>query len=105
MSKKESVYKTGSVTITVHYGYDAHSITFSGRTYDRVRSGKPTTIKGQGFYWDEDRDQDFWYFNTIEPGSIGVFTEGGGEIYSGRLDDGGVEVGREERGSANLSQC
>jgi hypothetical protein len=95
MTKKKSPYKTGSVTISVDYSYDVHEITFSGRTYDRVCSGKPIIINGQGFHWDGEPAQDYWAFNggygKNDPGRIGVSTEGGGDIYNGRLDD--LEVG------------
>jgi hypothetical protein len=104
MTKKRRAYATGTVMITVPAGdHDIHWITFSGRTYNKVCSGKPITIKGQGYHWDGEPDQDVWNFNTNEPGSIDVSTEGGGDIYSGRLDDGEVFVERGEPGSSEPS--
>jgi len=102
MHKKGSRYKSGSVTITVDYGYDIHSITFSGRTYRRVCSGKPITVRGQGFHWDGDPDQDYWQFNVNkcgeqDPKALYVYTAGGGEIFIGHLNDGEVSISLKSR--------
>jgi len=90
-------YVSGTVTVTVDYGYDIHSIKISGRTYRRIQGGKALTIKGQGFHWDATPDQDFWQFNTAkaddpDAGAIYVYTLGGGEIFIGNFQDGRVWV-------------
>jgi hypothetical protein len=105
MTTKQRSYKKGRVTITVSYGYDIHSIEFSGRTYERVCSGKALTLKGQGFHWEGRPDQDFWQFNTNWsgeriPGALYVYTADAGEIYMGRLDDEEVWIDREQKTDA-----
>jgi len=92
MTIQREKYKTGSVTITVDYGYDIHSIIFSGRTYTRIMSGKPVTVKGQGFSWEGISDQDYWQFNVNkqgigEQGALYVYTADGGEVFIGNLND------------------
>ena len=99
MSETTRQYKTGTVKITVDYGYDIHSIEFSGRTYNRIASGKEVTIRGQGFYWDESLEQDYWQFNVSkqgvnEQGALYVYTADGGEVFIGNLNDGEVVVDR-----------
>jgi len=84
---KTGKYKSGTVTISVDYGYDAHRIEFSKRTYNRIHSGKPVTVKGQKFHWDGRPDQDYWEFNQDSPGSLSVYTADGGAIYEGTLSD------------------
>jgi hypothetical protein len=96
MARKSASNKSGSVRVTVDYGYDIHSIEFSGRTYARILAGKALTINGQGFHWDGIPDQDYWHFNAETAGFIYVNTEGGGDIYSGHIDDGEVRVEIEE---------
>ncbi len=85
--KLQRKFKSGAVTITVDYGYDIHSIRFSRRTYDRIKAGKPVTIKGQGFHWEGEFDQDEWCFNVDGPKAVTVTTYGGGTVFDGTLDD------------------
>lgn len=85
-------YVTGRVTITVDYGYDVHTLIISGRTFDRVKSGKPLEVKGQGFDSEGERLQDYWAFNTRERGSLEVTYEGAGEIFIGELASGEVTI-------------
>lgn len=80
-------YKSGTVTLTVDYGYDVHSIILSGRTWGRILAGVPVRINGQGFSWEGEPDRDYWLFNVDEPGSLRVETYGGGHIYKGCIDE------------------
>ena len=89
---KNKAYKSGTVTVTVDYGYDVHTVELSGRTYTRVLTNQPLTIKGQGFQWEGEPDQDHWHFNEEQPGSILIDTDGGADIYSGYLEDDEVDV-------------
>lgn len=86
--KQGREFKTGAVTVTVDYGHDVHSITFSGRTWARIEAGKPVTIKGQGFHWEGCPDQDYWQFNQDAPGSLCIYTHDGGDVFIGHRDDG-----------------
>jgi hypothetical protein len=83
-------YLTGSATVTVNYGYDIHSIECSGRTLRQILKGRAVTLRGQGFWWDGQPDQDYWTFNEVEPGSLYVHTEGGGVVFDGNLANGEV---------------
>ena len=80
-----SKYKSGEVTITVDFGYDIHSLTISHRTYMRILKGVSLTLKGQGFYCEGEREQDYWAFNETDPGSLWVYTEEGRDIINDEL--------------------
>jgi hypothetical protein len=90
MNKKR--YKTGTVTITVDYGYDIHSLRLSKRTHDRIVSGKSAEIHGQGFHWEGEADKDIWFFNRDAPGQLYVTTDSGGDIFEGTLKDAHVDI-------------
>lgn len=87
IKKPVSKFNTGTIMITVDTGYDEHSIEFSGRTFDRISSGKHLIIKGQGFHMDEDGIyQDYWEFNRDSRGSLYVYTDDAFQIYDGDMD-------------------
>lgn len=88
----KKLYRTGSIRVVVDYGYDVHEVEFSKRTYNRIVTGKIVTLRGSGFSWEGERDQDFWAFNFREQGSLDVYTGNGGEIFAGHLGDGEVFV-------------
>lgn len=84
--------QSGTVVITVDYQYDIQSIRLSGRTYARIKAGKPVTIRGQGFFNEERWEVDRWRFNHGEPEAIQVNTDEGRDIFEGNLDAGDVWV-------------
>ncbi|WP_005031710.1 hypothetical protein [Holophaga foetida] len=84
--------QSGAVVITVDYQYDIHSIRLSGRTYARIKAGKPVTIRGQGFFNEERWEVDRWRFNHGDQGTVCVFTDEGRDIFEGYLDAGDVWV-------------
>lgn len=73
--------------ITVYNGYDQHSVRLSGRTLERIQSGKLVRLRGQGFHVEGRREADFWTFNATEPGSILVDTDEGREVFEGNFAD------------------
>jgi len=87
-------YETGSVTVTVDYSYDVHSITFSKRTWGLIDRGFPINIKGQGFNVEGLVEQDLWTFNDLTRGAraVEVTIDEGREIFCGSLDDHEVSV-------------
>lgn len=85
-------FKSGTVTISVAYGYDLHKIVMAKSTYDRISAGKEVRRNGQGFYTCQGREQDEWNFNITEPGSLYICTVEGRDIYFGNMDDGEVRV-------------
>ena len=85
-------YKTGTICITVDYGYDIHNIIFSGRTYNHILAGKTLTINGQGFPVDGFTEQDIWIFNEEHPGSLSIITVEHRDVFSGDISDAEVEI-------------
>lgn len=75
--------KSGSVTLTISYGYDIHQITMSGRTYKRFQNGVTFEMKGQGFPTEEGVEQDYWTFNNSPDARIIVECDGGRDVYRG----------------------
>lgn len=75
--------KSGTVILTISYGYDVHQITLSGRTYKRFQSGSPFEMKGQGFPTEEGVEQDYWTFNSSPDARIIVECDGGRDVYRG----------------------
>lgn len=75
--------KSGTVTLTISYGYDIHQITMSGRTYKRFQSGASFEVKGQGFPTEEGVEQDYWTFNSTPHAKIIVECDGGRDVYRG----------------------
>ena len=49
-------------TITVEWGYDQHSITLTERNWARVKTGKPLSIRGKGYWYEGDFFWDYWHF-------------------------------------------
>ena len=78
-----------SVTLTVNYGYDTHSIDISTDVFLKIQSGTNIELQGKGFSIEGDLTQDFWNFSDR---SIHVFCENGFEIFNGSLDDAEVYV-------------
>lgn len=89
---EEKQYKTGTVILTIDYGYDIHSLRMSKRSYERISAGEPTTIRGQGFRWEGTTDRDLWIFNREQAGALYVTTASGGDIFIGHLSNATVEI-------------
>lgn len=79
--------KNISITLTVDYGYDTHSIDISIDLFKKIKSGLSIELKGAGFHIEGEITQDFWKFND---GSVHVLCDNGFEIFSGSIDD--IEV-------------
>jgi len=82
-NKSLSPSSTASVTITVEYGYDVHSVKVSSVSYRKFLAGEHFEIKGQGFLVEGDEEQDFWVFNKSESERIIVYCDSGRDIFSG----------------------
>jgi hypothetical protein len=79
------MHKTGTVEITVSYGYDIHTIKLSRRTFDRILRGDKVEIEGQGFPTEEGWTQDRWIFTTNERGEVDVrvYCDDSRDVYLG----------------------
>lgn len=78
-----------SVTLTVNYGYDTHSIDISTDVFLKIQSGFDIELKGKGFSIEGDLTQDYWNFTNR---SVHVYCENGFEIFIGSLDDADVQI-------------
>jgi len=81
MKKK---HKSGTVRITISYGYDIHWIELSQKTFSRIQKGKKVEIRGQGFSTEEGSTQDHCVFNHKEPGGVHVWCDDGRDLYKER---------------------
>lgn len=84
--------KSGRARIAVDTGYDVHFLTCAARTWMRIQRGKELVLRGPGFPVEDHVEQDYWAFNTREPGSVWVFTVEGFEVFLGNIADGEVSV-------------
>lgn len=82
-----STPKSGWAEITVHNGFDQHSVRLSGRTLARIQAGKLVHLRGQGFHVEGSMEADTWAFNGTAPGSILVDTDEGRVVFEGNFAD------------------
>jgi hypothetical protein len=80
-------HQNGRVRLTVNYGYDIHSIEMPASTWRQIQAGKEDMVKGQGFYIEGVRAQDFWIFNTVEYNHVWITADDGFDVFSGGLDN------------------
>jgi hypothetical protein len=78
MAKK---YKSGTMRITISYGYDIHWIELSQKWFSRIQNGKRLEIKGHGFPTCDGYTQDHWVFNHKEPGWVHIWCDDGRDLY------------------------
>ncbi len=57
--------KTASIgaEITVVWGHDPHTIVLNPADWQQVKAGKPLTVRGDGYVYDEQWFGDIWRFN------------------------------------------
>jgi hypothetical protein len=81
--------KIKSVTLTVEWGYDTHSVTIGQRNWQKVQAGKAWGTRGEPYYYEGKRFGCYWAFNGRgQPGSLIVsYGNGGGEGYCGAWAD------------------
>jgi len=79
-----------SATISVQWGYEIHSITLTPRNWARVKSGKPLSIRGKGYYYEGKHFWDYWDFAGGLEGSL-VVSYGDGVGFDGNLRAARIE--------------
>ena len=88
----KTVPKTGklkSVTLSVEWGYEIHSLTIGPRNWAKIQAGKKWGAAGETYYYEGERFGCYWSFNDRgEPGSLIVsYGNDGGEGYCGDWAD------------------
>jgi len=74
--------------IIVEWGYELHSITLIPRNWRKVKSGKPLSIRGKGYYYDGEFFWDYWTFSGGISGELIVtYGDDGGTGFEGNLFD------------------
>ena len=78
--------KLKSVTLSVEWGYDIHSVTIGPRNWAKIQAGKEWGTGGETYYYEGERFSCYWDFNCRgEPGSLIVsYGNDGGEGYCGK---------------------
>lgn len=60
-----------TITLSIDYGHDVHSVELDRRLYDAFKAGQIVSLQGQGFlYDDEGRQEDHWVLD----GTTGTIT-------------------------------
>jgi hypothetical protein len=77
--------KLKSVTLTVEWGYELHSLTIGPRVWQKIKAGKEWGTRGKTYYYEGERFGCYWSFNGRgKPGSLVVsYGNDGGEGYVG----------------------
>jgi hypothetical protein len=83
--------KSGSVRISVEWGYDTHDIVLTQRNWTHVKRGGKLRIRTRGF--SEDGPQwEYWNFDSGLAGKLIVeYGEDGGQGFDGELRDAKIE--------------
>jgi hypothetical protein len=78
--------KLKSVTLSVEWGYDIHSVSIGPRNWKKIQAGKEWGTSGKTYYYDGERFSCYWDFNARgKPGSLIVsYGNDGGEGYCGK---------------------
>jgi hypothetical protein len=81
--------KLKSVTLSVEWGYEIHSLTIGPRNWAKIQAGKEWGTGGETYHYEGERFSCYWDFNGRgEPGSLIVsYGNDGGEGYVGTWAD------------------
>lgn len=71
--------------ISVDYGLDVHSVTTTKAVMEKISSGSPIIIVGQGFSIEGEASKDVWSFHCTAPGSLEIECNDGHQIFIGAL--------------------
>ncbi len=78
-------------TIAVEWGYELHEITLTPRNWSRVKSGRPLSIRGKGYYHEGEFFWDYWAFGGGLDGALLVsYGDDGGIGFEGKLRDADI---------------
>jgi len=86
------VPKLKSVTLSVEWGYDTHSLTIGPRNWQKIKAGKEWGTPGETYDYEGERFGCYWSFNSRgKPGSLIVsYGNDGGEGYDGDWADADI---------------
>lgn len=77
---------TVTAEITVEWGYEEHSIVVTAENWERIKSGEPVHLRGEGYYHEGEFFQDEWFFGGGVDGTLEVsYGDDGGVGYAGSL--------------------
>ena len=88
-----------SATITVEWGYEAHSMTLKPEDWSKVQAGEPLEVTGDGYHYEGEFFTDYWEFNLTGKGSLKVqycssdseSMQGMSEGFIGSIADAGID--------------
>ena len=82
-----------AASITVEWGNNVEvSLTLSQQNWAKIKSGKPFSIRGKGYFYEGKRYQDYWSFGGgLEGSLIVVYGEDSGVGFDGRLSEAKIE--------------
>jgi hypothetical protein len=85
--------KLKSVTLTVEWGYELHSITIGPRVWQKIQAGKPWGTRGETYDYEGERFGCYWDFNANgNPDSLVVhYGNDGGEGFTGGWSEADVQ--------------
>ena len=79
-----------SVTVTVVWADEPHSVTLRDDHWERVLAGFPLVVAGPGYVYDGIRFQDEWCFAGGLAGTLEVLYDDGGVGWTGPLDEADI---------------
>lgn len=70
------------VTLSVEWGYEAHSLSLTREQWTRIVSGSSLDIVGPGYQYEREHFQDTWHFNGGIDGELRVtYARAGGSAH------------------------
>lgn len=85
--------KLKSVTLSVEWGCEIHSLTIDPRNWAKIQAGKEWGTGGETYYYEGERFSCYWDFNGRgEPGSLIVsYGNDGGEGFTGSWSEADIQ--------------
>jgi hypothetical protein len=81
-----------AATISVEWGYETHEIGLSARNWAKVKSGEKLKVRGEGYDYEGEFFQDYWYFNDTKSGELRVeYGDDGAVGFNGPIADCTIE--------------
>jgi hypothetical protein len=82
-----------SVTVSVSWGYELHTITLAAEDWVKVISGDDLKLHGPGYYYEDEFFQDYWHFSGGLDGSVEVtYGDDGAQGFIGQLMDADIQI-------------
>jgi|JI10StandDraft_1071094.scaffolds.fasta_scaffold3984730_1 hypothetical protein len=79
-------------TVTVQWGSEDHSITLTARNWNAIKTGRPLSIRGKGYWYEGAFFWDNWTFGGGLEGTLRVdYGKDGATGFDGSLSEATVE--------------